>query len=146
MDAQRGVMEPAVLFRLGTDWYGIAVAHVREVVRVPVITAVPFTPAHVRGMVAVRGEFVPVIDVPTVLHRSLPLSSPPQAPTRLVVVTAHDLAAALLVDEVTDVVQVAREGTATTASWHDRTVHMLDIPALLDTTRLERAATMEECV
>lgn len=139
----RGVMEPAVLFRLGTDWYGIAAAHVREVMRVPAVTALPFAPAHVRGIVAVRGEFVPVIDLPIALQCTPSPAAP--APIRLVVVAADGLNAAFLADDVTDVVRVARE-SAGTASWHDHRVHMLDIPTLLDTTRLPRASTMEECV
>lgn len=140
----RETMEPAVLFRLGSDWYGVAVAHVREVVRVPAVTTVPFAPAHVRGIVAVRGEFVPVIDLPRALQLASPTSA--QAPIRLVVVAADGLDAAFLVDEVTDVVRIALEGTAALSSWHEHRVHMLDIPTLLDTTRCPRAATMEECV
>lgn len=140
----REKMELAVLFRLRTDWYGVAVANVREVVRVPAVTAVPFAPAYVRGMVAVRGEFVPVIDLPIALQRASPAAA--QAPIRLVVVAADGLEAAFLVDEVTDVVRIARESASALSSWHDHRVHMLDIPALLNTTRLSRAATMEECV
>lgn len=140
----RGVMEPAVLFRLGTDWYGVAVANVREVVRVPTVTALPFAPAHVQGIVAVRGECVPVIDLLIALQRAS--SSAASTPIRLVVVAADGLDAAFLVDEVTDVVRIARESASALASWRDHRVHMLDIPALLATTRLSRASTMEECV
>lgn len=144
METRQENMEPAVLFRLGTDWYGVAVAHVREVVRVPAVTALPFAPAHVRGIVAVRGEFVPVIDLPIALQRTSRASA--QAPIRLVVVAADGLDAAFLVDEVTDVMRIARESASALASWRDHRVHLLDIPALLATTRLSCAATMEECV
>lgn len=144
METQRTVMEPVVLFRLGTDWYGVAVAHVREVVRVPVVTAVPFAPAHVRGIVAVRGEFVPVLNLSIALQRTS--SSALAVPMRLVVVAADGLDAAFLVDEVTDVVRIARESASALSLWRDHRVHMLDIPDLLATTRLGRASIMEECV
>lgn len=50
-------------FRLGKGAYGIHVRHVREVLDVTPITPVPNAPPSLLGMVDVRHEGVPVIDL-----------------------------------------------------------------------------------
>jgi len=59
-----------LLFSLGTDRatgrkesYGINVFKVREVMRTPDITRAPDMPASVQGMVSLRGQLVPVVDL-----------------------------------------------------------------------------------
>ncbi len=50
-------------FRLGEEGYGIAVRKVREILRMVEITPVPQMPAHVRGVINLRGKIVPVLDL-----------------------------------------------------------------------------------
>jgi two-component system chemotaxis response regulator CheV len=59
-----------LLFSLGFDQrsgrretFGVNVFKVREVMRVPPITAAPEMPAAVEGMVSLRGQLVPVVDL-----------------------------------------------------------------------------------
>jgi two-component system chemotaxis response regulator CheV len=59
-----------LLFTLGTDartgrheTFGINVFKVREVMRTPTITAAPDMPEAVKGMVSLRGQLVPVVDL-----------------------------------------------------------------------------------
>lgn len=59
-----------LLFSLGTDRltgrkesYGINVFKVREVMRTPDITRAPDMPPSVQGMVSLRGQLVPVVDL-----------------------------------------------------------------------------------
>jgi two-component system chemotaxis response regulator CheV len=59
-----------LLFSLGTDertgrreTFGVNVFKVREVMRVPPITQAPEMPASVEGMVSLRGQLVPVMDL-----------------------------------------------------------------------------------
>ena len=46
-----------------TETFGINVFKVREVMRTPGITRAPDMPRSVVGMVSLRGELVPVVDV-----------------------------------------------------------------------------------
>ena len=62
-----------LLFRLGhdplldrTELFGINVFKVREIIPMPVITAVAGSPPHMMGMVDLRGQILPVIDLPAV--------------------------------------------------------------------------------
>ena len=50
-------------FQLGDEQYAIQVLRVREIVKIQHITAVPETPADVRGVINLRGKVIPVIDL-----------------------------------------------------------------------------------
>ena len=50
-------------FVLGEEEYGLPVLKVREIIKVMNITQVPQMPAHVRGVINLRGKVTPVIDL-----------------------------------------------------------------------------------
>jgi purine-binding chemotaxis protein CheW len=50
-------------FNLQAESYGIDVLKVREIIRVTAITAVPQMPAHIRGVINLRGKIIPVMDL-----------------------------------------------------------------------------------
>jgi purine-binding chemotaxis protein CheW len=50
-------------FQLASEEFGIRVLKVREIMGLQEITAVPQTPAHVKGVINLRGKVVPVVDL-----------------------------------------------------------------------------------
>jgi purine-binding chemotaxis protein CheW len=50
-------------FNLESESYGIDVLKVREIIRLAAITAVPQMPAHIRGVINLRGKIIPVMDL-----------------------------------------------------------------------------------
>ena len=50
-------------FQLAAEEFGIRVLKVREIMGLQQITAVPKTPAHIKGVINLRGKVVPVIDL-----------------------------------------------------------------------------------
>jgi purine-binding chemotaxis protein CheW len=50
-------------FRLGKEEFAIEVLSVREIMGVQEVTAVPQTPAYVKGVINLRGKVIPVIDL-----------------------------------------------------------------------------------
>jgi purine-binding chemotaxis protein CheW len=50
-------------FRIGNETYGVRIAAVREIVRVPDITAVPSAPDIIEGVINLRGKIIPVMDL-----------------------------------------------------------------------------------
>lgn len=50
-------------FQLANEEFGICVLKVREIMGLQEITAVPQTPAHIKGVINLRGKVVPVIDL-----------------------------------------------------------------------------------
>jgi purine-binding chemotaxis protein CheW len=50
-------------FALGPEEYGLEILKVREIFGYMEITAVPQTPPHVKGVINLRGQVIPVIDL-----------------------------------------------------------------------------------
>ena len=50
-------------FQLGHEEFGIRVLRVSEIMGVQDTTAVPQTPAHVKGVINLRGKVIPVVDL-----------------------------------------------------------------------------------
>ncbi len=50
-------------FALDNEEYGLEILKVREIIGYMQITAVPKTPAHVKGVINLRGQVIPVIDL-----------------------------------------------------------------------------------
>src|SRR6185312_4643196 len=95
-------------FRLGREEFGIQVRHVREIMGVQDITPVPGTPAHLKGVISLRGKIVPVVD----LRVRFAFPDAPFAPTTCIVVVQveqdGELALiGLIVDIVCEVLNIA---------------------------------------
>ena len=50
-------------FALANEEYGLEILKVREIIGYMEITAVPQTPHHVKGVINLRGQVIPVIDL-----------------------------------------------------------------------------------
>ncbi|HKK66294.1 MAG TPA: chemotaxis protein CheW, partial [Clostridia bacterium] len=50
-------------FQLDREWYGIEVSRIEEVLEYQPITRVPKMPESMRGVINVRGNIVPVVDL-----------------------------------------------------------------------------------
>jgi len=50
-------------FALGPEEYGLEILKVREIIGYMEITAVPQTPHHVKGVINLRGQVIPVVDL-----------------------------------------------------------------------------------
>ncbi len=50
-------------FALGAEEYGLAILKVREIFGYMEITAVPRTPAYIRGVINLRGQVISVVDL-----------------------------------------------------------------------------------
>ena len=95
-------------FALGAEEYGLPVLKVREIIKVMEITQVPQVPAHVRGVINLRGKVIPVIDL------RLKFGFPSQETTERTCIIVVDVTAAgatvmmgIVVDSVSEVLNVA---------------------------------------
>ncbi len=50
-------------FRLAADLYAVSIERIGEILRIPPLAPVPRAPAHVMGIVGVRGRVLTVLDV-----------------------------------------------------------------------------------
>lgn len=101
-----GIPEAAarwVTFSLQGETYGIDVMQVQEVLRLTEIVPVPGGPAHVRGIINLRGQVVTVLDS----HSRLGLAPREPGPTsRILIAEAKGQTLGILVDSVSAVVDI----------------------------------------
>lgn len=63
------VIKQYLTFRIGNENYGLELSQTREIIEYSGITAVPLMPNFLRGVINLRGEVVPVIDLAVRLGR-----------------------------------------------------------------------------
>ena len=96
--------EQFIIFRLGDQDYGIPIAAVGEIARRPDhITRLPKAPAFVDGVMNLRGNVVPIVD----LRRRFDLSATEHAGSqRILMVAIGAVIAGFLVDSVSEIMKV----------------------------------------
>ena len=55
--------EQMVTFNLGTEEFGVEIMKVQEIIRIPAITRVPKAPEYVEGVINLRGNVIPVVNL-----------------------------------------------------------------------------------
>jgi purine-binding chemotaxis protein CheW len=90
-------------FRLAGEDYGIDVAFVTEIIGIQKITEVPDMPKCIKGVINLRGRVIPVMDIR--LRFKLEEREYDDR-TCIVVVDINNTAVGLVVDEVSDVVDI----------------------------------------
>ncbi|HWQ15387.1 MAG TPA: chemotaxis protein CheW [Roseiflexaceae bacterium] len=89
-----------VIFSLAGEFYGVDIVRVQSIIPYPQITVVPGTPHFVEGIINLRGEIVPVVDM-----RARFELAPPEASHKrvIVIVELHGQQVGMVVDKVTEV-------------------------------------------
>jgi len=98
--------EQVVVFRLDKEEFGVPIASVQEIVRVPEqLTHVPKAPSFVEGVINLRGAVLPVID----LRRRLGLPAVERSDRqRVMVFLIEGLRTGFIVDVVAEVLKIHR--------------------------------------
>jgi purine-binding chemotaxis protein CheW len=103
----RSSLEQFLLFRLAEETYGLPIAAVDEVIRVPNdVTRMPGAPSFVSGIINLRGKAVPLIDQRTRFDLAETTSG---GQARAIILTIGALQAGFVVDSVSEVKAVAAE-------------------------------------
>jgi purine-binding chemotaxis protein CheW len=89
-----------VLFRVGTEEYGLPIVNVSSIIRYETVTPVPRAPASVQGVIDLRGRVVPVVDLGKRLFGTT-LDPTPRA--RIIVTETPAGAVGLAVDAASEV-------------------------------------------
>jgi len=93
-------------FRISQEVYGIKICHVTEIVGIQKITEVPDMPAYVKGVINLRGNVIPVVDV------RLRFNMEPRDyddRTCVIVVNVNESPIGLVVDTVKEVISIQPE-------------------------------------
>jgi purine-binding chemotaxis protein CheW len=89
------------LFRIGEDSYAIPVGMLTEIIIPQKLFPVPTTPQHVLGIINLRGNIVPIVDIRPVL--SLPQKF---KPGQIAIIKHGSIVLGIVVDDVSEVVAV----------------------------------------
>ncbi len=101
--AQTNTDTLCLTFRLSDQDYGIAISKVQEIREWTKVTPLPSSPSYIRGMLNLRGAIVPVID----LRLRFGLDAlEHDSSTVIIVVNVGSRLAGILVDTVSDVINV----------------------------------------
>lgn len=96
-----------VIFKLDNESYGIDILQVETIEKVMDITRVPHSPLYVEGVINLRGEVVPVIN----LRKRFKLidMNNNDDNNRIIIVTLEDMIVGLLVDSSSEVIHLNGE-------------------------------------
>lgn len=90
-------------FEIDSEDYGIDVINVKEIIPVCAITIVPEVPHYVKGIINLRGDIIPVIDVRARFEKTeIPYSDL----TCIVVIEYEEYVLGLIVDQVKGVLTI----------------------------------------
>lgn len=98
-----------VSFQLAEEEYGIDISKVREIILVGEITQIPETPAFVKGLINLRSNIIPVIDLK--LRFGLPEAERTDD-TRIMVVDVAGKTIGIIVDAVNEVLRISQSNIA----------------------------------
>ncbi len=91
-------------FRIGNETFGVRIGSVREIVRVPEITAVPSAPETIEGVINLRGKIIPVMDLRKRFGHS---DVQPDKKNRILVVELENKLVGLIVNAASEVLRIA---------------------------------------
>jgi purine-binding chemotaxis protein CheW len=98
-----------VTFGLGDELFGVEVTRAREILSVTPVTKVPHTPEYLLGVINLRGQVVPVVDMR--LKLGLPVSEETED-TCVIVVEVHVDGETIIVGALADAVREVLEVSA----------------------------------
>lgn len=139
-------------FKLGNETYGIQISKVREILTYPTVTPIPDASKWVKGVINLRGEVAPVID----LRVRFNINNDPVYTNRTIIIAVKTQDArmiGLVVDEVSDMENVELDrlypapdmGTSIAPEYlkglfkkDDKMIVILDIDRILDKEEMQR--------
>lgn len=98
-----------VSFQLAQELYGIEITRVREIILISEITRIPQTPACVKGLINLRNNVIPVIDLRVLF--SMPEGQQTDE-SRIMVLQTGNRTVGIMVDAVCEVLRVKKDQIA----------------------------------
>ncbi len=86
-------------FTLGEEDYAIPLLSVKEVIAVPEITPIPFSPPHFLGIMNLRGQVISVID----LRQKFQIKTQKSSETAIIICDVESLCLGVVVDSINSV-------------------------------------------
>jgi purine-binding chemotaxis protein CheW len=95
-----------IVFRLGEERFGIDSLNITTIDRMKTITRVPKTPDFIKGVINLRGDIIPVMDLRAKFN--LPIAEETEE-TRIIILKLEEISIGVIVDQVLQTIQLRGE-------------------------------------
>jgi purine-binding chemotaxis protein CheW len=152
---ETGELRQFISFSVGEEEYGLELLRVKEVIRIREITWLPKAPTFVKGIINLRGDVIPIID----LRDKFGLESRENtASTRVIVVEVDTRLMGMVVDSASQVVRIpadqidppppvlggfSKEFITGVGKLDDKLIILLNTDAILTIEELEALGTID---
>lgn len=99
-----------VTFQLGEEQYGIDIMDVKEIVRVQDIRPIPNAPSYVEGIINLRGEIIPIINLHKRFHiKKAAIGEDEELLSGFVIIDIDGMKLGMVIDKIARVVTIENE-------------------------------------
>ena len=149
--SSKGVLQQYIGFKLSNSEFTLPILKVREIINTPSITSLPQSPHYVKGIINLRGDIVPIVDLKAQVSTKKG-GEDEGGGGKIIVITNRNTTFGILVDSITSVINIDEsdieppEGLMNdavmdrvegVAKFDDRLVILLDTDKLVDHTEME---------
>lgn len=92
-----------VIFKLNNEFYGIPIERVTSIEKIQKSTRIPNSPNHLKGVINLRGEVIPLIDLRQKLNME---TKEIDHNSRVIIVFDEEVVAGLIVDSSSEVIEI----------------------------------------
>ena len=119
--ADESQIQQFLTFSLQQEMFGLSISPIKEIIEYDKVTTVPMVPTYVRGVINLRGNVVPVIDLPVRFGWT---SSPISKRSCIVIVEVENneerFDIGVVIDSVSEVLEIADENIGAAPSFGAR--------------------------
>ena len=102
-----------IMFSLGEERFGIDSLKITTIDRMKTITRVPKTPIYIKGVINLRGDIIPVMDLRAKFN--LPLAEETEE-TRIIILKLEEVSIGVIVDQVIQTIQLGGDSIESASS------------------------------
>jgi len=93
-----------IIFKLLEEYFALGLDYVKEIVCVDRITKVPMSPEYFKGVINIRGQVIPVIDLLKMLKTESKIGNSNNK--KIIIIEFQDELVGIVVNEVLDVMEI----------------------------------------
>ncbi|HWI55130.1 MAG TPA: chemotaxis protein CheW [Desulfobacteria bacterium] len=93
-----------VVFGIGTEEYGVPITQIKEINRLTTATKVPKSPTFIEGIINLRGQIIPIVDLKKRFDLELTEYT---GDARIIVIQVSSSTFGVLVDSVSEVLRIS---------------------------------------
>ena len=96
-----------VTFKISNELYGIDIMDVQEIIRIAEITPIPNSPSFVDGIITLRGEIIPIVDLCKRFNlERLTFNEDEELMRGIIVINVDDMIIGIIIDQVNRVLGI----------------------------------------